>query len=309
MIDEEAMGMSGDAPTTAGLWDVLDRATRVVIVEGPPAMADSPDLARIVVTGAEIAGLAQLLAIVDGGTGDRCRCTGWPTITVHGASGEQITRWTLHHQSGLRGLGDCDADLQDGPALTEWLAERGLTRSRDVQAELAAQEAEADRRRMRWVRAAPLGLSEAAAAVAHPPGRDHAAWSRHLEGAKDRLAALTRSRYPVRTERIRALLAWAGIPSRESAGGLMWYDIAVQQQLLSEDRDSVIAAISTQPPSPGQLDGAAELFGSLAWTKAHGKKLPKPLKKILIRHVQAVGTDAMKFRMRHGYYGAKRSAP
>ncbi|MGW6708756.1 hypothetical protein ACWGDE_28225, partial [Streptomyces sp. NPDC054956] len=79
---------------------------------------------------AQIADLAQVLGIVDGGTGDQCLCNGWPTITVHGVEGELIACWTLHHQSGLRGIGDCDADLQDGPALTEWLAERGLTRSR-----------------------------------------------------------------------------------------------------------------------------------------------------------------------------------
>ncbi|MFJ3965661.1 winged helix-turn-helix domain-containing protein [Streptomyces sp. NPDC090036] len=54
-----------------------------------------------------------------------------------------------NHQTGIRGLGDCDADLRDGPALTEWLAEHGLTGSREAQAELAAEEAVAERRRAR----------------------------------------------------------------------------------------------------------------------------------------------------------------
>lgn len=299
--------MDEGAPTTARLTEVLNRAGHVVIVEGPPDKVDSADLARIVVSGAEIADLARLLAVVDGGTGDHCRCMGWPTITVYDLNGDQMARWMLHHQSGLRGLGDCDADLRDGPALTEWLAERGLTRSREVQSELAAQEAEADRRRTRWVQAAPAGLSDAAADVAHPPGRDHLAWSHRLQEAKARLATLTRQRYPDGIERIRVLLAWAGTSSRESTSGLMWYDMAVQEQLLGEDPALILTAAATRPSSPCLLDGAAELFGSTKWTGTHGKGLPKPLKAMLTEHIQADGTDAMRFRMRHGYYGAKRT--
>ncbi|MEU5892232.1 hypothetical protein ABZ835_36165 [Streptomyces sp. NPDC047461] len=299
--------MTEGAPTTARLREVLNRAGHVVIVEGPRDVVDRADVTRTVASGAEIAHLARLLAIVDGGTGDRCRCMGWPTVMVYDVHGELIACWVLHHQSGLRGLGDCDADLLDGPALTEWLAERGLTRSREVRSELAAQDAEADRRRTRWVRAAPAGLSDAAADVAQPPGRDHMAWSRRLQEAKDRLAALTRQRYPDGIERIRVLLAWAGIPSRESTGGLQWYDMAVQEQLLGEDPALVLAAAATRPSSPDRLDGAAELFGSTKWTEAHGRGLPKPLRSILIEHIQADGTDAMRFRMSHGYYGAKRT--
>ncbi|MCX5358571.1 hypothetical protein OG864_07665 [Streptomyces sp. NBC_00124] len=307
MIYEGTAGMAEGAPTTARLGEVLNRAGHVVIVEGPRDAVDRADVARTVVSGAEIADLARLLAIVDGGTGDRCRCMGWPTIMVHDMNGELLACWALHHQSGLRGLGDCDADLRDGPALTEWLAERGLTRSREVQSELAAQEAEADRRRTRWVLAAPAGLSDAAADVAQPPERDHMAWSRRLQEAKDRLAALSRQRYPDGIERIRVLLAWAGIPSRESTGGLQWYDMALQEQLLSEDPALVLAAAATRPSSPDRLDGAAELFGSTKWTEAHGRGLPKPLRSMLGEHIQADGTDAMRFRMSHGYYGARRT--
>lgn len=89
---------------------------------------------------------------------------------VHDVKGEPIACWTLHHQSGLRGIGDCDADLRDGPALTEWLAERGLTGSREVQAMPAVEEAEEDRRRLRWLQAAPAGLRDAAMEVSDPAG-------------------------------------------------------------------------------------------------------------------------------------------
>ncbi|MFI9723869.1 hypothetical protein ACIHFE_30140 [Streptomyces sp. NPDC052396] len=305
MIYEGTAGMTEGPPTTARLRDVLNRAVRVLIVEGPPDQADSADLARIVVTGAEIADLARVLAIVDGGTGDQCRCHGWPTIMVHDSNSELIACWTLHHQSGLRGIGNCDADLRDGPALTAWLAERGLTRSRDIQAMRAAQQAEAERRRMRWIQAAPAGLSDAAADVAQERERDLDAWPHPMPDAEDRLAALTRHHYPDAIERIRLLLAWAGIPSRESTGSQMWYDTAVQRQLLAEDPDVVLAALTARPPGPAQLDGAAELFSSFEWTSAHGKHLPEPLRSVLIAHIQADGTDPMRFRMHHGYYGAE----
>ncbi|MFJ9732807.1 hypothetical protein ACIRUL_15855 [Streptomyces sp. NPDC101171] len=307
MVDEGHAHTAEDAPTTARLRDVLDRAGHVVIVEGPPEETGSADLARTVVTGADIAGLARVLALVDGGTGDRCRCRGWPTITVYDRAGDAIACWTLHHQSGLRGLGCCDADLRDGPALTAWLAERGLTRSREAQAELAARRAEDERRRMRWIHAAPAGLSDAAAALARPPGRDHGAWSRHVRDAEARLTALTRRRYPDGIERARVLLAWAGTSAREPTGGLKWHDLAVHRQLLAEHPASVLTALTTGAPGPARLDGAAQLFGSLEWTTAHGKDVPEPLRTTLIEHIQADGTDPMRFRMRHGYYGARRS--
>ncbi|MFJ8011102.1 hypothetical protein [Streptomyces sp. NPDC096339] len=308
MIYEGTMGMDEGAPTTARLRDVLDRAGRVVIVEASPDEAESAGAARIVVTDAEIADLAGVLALVDGGTGDRCLCSGWPTITVYDVKGEPIACWTLHHQSGLRGIGDCDADLLDGPALTEWLAERGLTGSREVQAELAVQEAEEDQRRLRWLQAAPAELRDAAMEVSNPPGRDLEAWSDRLREATARLATLAQDRFPDGIERAGALLAWAGVAARESTGGLKWYDMAVQQLLLAEGPDIIVAALATDSPSPGRLDGAAELFSSLKWTGAHGKDLPEPLRSMLIGHIQAYGTDPMRFRMRHGYYGAERSA-
>ena len=300
--------MDAGAPTTARLRDVLNRAERVVIAEGSPDGVESADVARIVVSGAEIADLAQLLALVDGGTGDRCRCNGWPTIMVHDVMGELIACWTLHHQSGLRGIGDCDADLQDGPALTEWLAERGLTGSREVQAALAVQDAEEEGRRLRWLQAAPTGLYDEAVEVSNPPGRDLRAWSDRLREAEARLATLVQHGYPDEIERIRVLLAWSGISARESTGGLKWYDMAIQRLLLAEDPDLVIAALATGSPSPVQLDGATQLFSSFDWTGTYGKGLPEPLRSMLIAHIQADGTDPMRFRMRHGYYGADRSA-
>ncbi|MFJ5787656.1 hypothetical protein [Streptomyces hydrogenans] len=308
MIYEGTTGMNAGAPTTARLRDVLNRAERVVIAEGSPDGVEFADVARIVVSGAEIADLAQLLALVDGGTGDRCRCNGWPTIMVHDVVGELIACWTLHHQSGLRGIGDCDADLQDGPALTEWLAERGLTGSREVQAALAVQDAEEEGRRLRWLQAAPTGLHDEAVEVSNPPGRDLGAWSDRLREAEARLATLVQDGYPDAIERIRVLLAWSGISARESTGGLKWYDMAIQRLLLAEDPDLVIAALATGSPSPVQLDGATQLFSSFDWTGAYGKDLPEPLRSMLIAHIQADGTDPMRFRMRHGYYGADRSA-
>ncbi|AUY53784.1 hypothetical protein [Streptomyces sp. CB01881] len=308
MINKRTARAVGGPPTTAGLREVLNRAARVVIVDAPAGEADSADRPRTEVTGADIADLARLLAVVDGGTGELCLCDGWPTITVHGPNGDLIACWTLHHQSGLRGAGDCDADLVDGPALTDWLAGRGLTGSRRVQEQLAALNAAQDQRRTRWIQAAPAGLTEAAADVARPSGRDRTAWSRGLRDAEERLATLTRLHHPEATERIRALLAWAGVPAREATGSLKWYDLAVQRQLLAEGPDLILTALVARPPSPAQLDGAAGLFSSTEWTEAHGRQLPEPLRSTLIGHIEADGTEPMRFRLRHGYYGAERTA-
>ncbi|MFB7618694.1 hypothetical protein [Kitasatospora sp. NPDC056181] len=185
---------------------------------------------------------------------------------------------------------------------------RGLTGSRRVQEQLAALNAAQDQRRTRWIQAAPAGLAEAAADVARPSGRDRTDWSRGLRDAEERLAALTRLHHPEATERIRALLAWAGVPAREATGGLKWYDLAVQRQLLAEDPDLVLAAFAARPPSPAQLDGAAGLFSSTEWIEAHGRQLPEPLRSTLIGHIEADGTEPMRFRLRHGYYGAERTA-
>ncbi|MEU3558520.1 hypothetical protein [Kitasatospora sp. NPDC006786] len=169
-------------------------------------------------------------------------------------------------------------------------------------------EAEEDRRRLRWLQAAPAGLHHAAMAVSNPPGRDLEAWSDRLRDAEAQLAMLVHDGYSDGIERIRALLAWAGVPARESTGGLKWYDLAVQQLLLAEDPDLIVAALATGTPSPGQFDGAAQLFSSFEWTTAHGKDLPEPLRSMLIAHIQADGTGPMRFRVRHGYYGGERSA-
>ncbi|ALV38020.1 hypothetical protein AS200_42750 [Streptomyces sp. CdTB01] len=59
VIDKATTGMGEGAPTTARLREVLDRAACVVIAEGPPDEAASADVARIEVSEAAIAELAE----------------------------------------------------------------------------------------------------------------------------------------------------------------------------------------------------------------------------------------------------------
>lgn len=274
-------------PTTAMVEQLLAGAAKVLIVEGHPSNANFAEAPRIAVSGAGIAELARLLAIVDGGTGDLCRCLGWPTIILLSPAGDEFAQLTLHHQTGLRGVGNCDADLRDGPALTDWLAERGLTHSREVQELLARYAAAEEERRQTWVRAAPPDLTAAAEAA-----------SRREDDAEDRLVDLVSQRYPDPVERIRTLVAWAGFPPRYPGdGGTPWHEHAPQRMLLTEPVEAVFAAMASAPLTPAQLDGAAELFTALEW---HAD-LPAELQAALIAHVSATGTDPMKFRMRHGY--------
>jgi len=147
VIETFPSGSENEVPSTALLERILAHAAQVEIIEAPPDETDRDGAVGTIVSGPEIAELARLLAVVDGGTGDQCRCLGWPTIMVRDAYGHQIARWTLHHQTGIRGLGNCDAELRDAPTLTEWLAEHGLTRSREIQNILARRRDEAEQRR------------------------------------------------------------------------------------------------------------------------------------------------------------------
>jgi hypothetical protein len=75
--------------------------------------------------------------------------------------------------------------------------------------------------------------------------------------------------------------------------------------LLAEPTESIFNALISASLTPGQLDGAAELFTSLEWTRSRPADIPDSLRSLLIAHVTATGTDPMKFRMRDGF-GAKR---
>ncbi|MFR9775370.1 hypothetical protein ACL02O_04835 [Micromonospora sp. MS34] len=297
MTDAPTTGSGDEAPSTRLVERVLAEAAEVLIIEASVDELERPDAARIVVSGKEIAELTPLLAIDDGGTGDHCRCMGWPTILVSDAVGREIARFTLHHQTGIRGLGSCDAQLRDGPGLTDWLADRGLTGSREVQQMLARQAAEVEARRVQWVKAAPPALAEAAEAA-----------SRRKDGAEERLADLVARRYPDPIERIRTLVAWAGFPPRHTTtmGGTPWYELAPERMLVAEPTESIFNALTSASLTPSQLDGAAELFTSLEWTGSQRADIPESLRSVLIAHVTATGTNPMKFRMRHGY-GAERT--
>ncbi|MEH0935332.1 hypothetical protein [Micromonospora psammae] len=298
MIDAPTTGSDDGAPSAALAERVLAEAAEVLIIEASVDELDRTDAARVVLSGREVAELARLLAVVDGGTEDRCLCLGWPTILVLDATGREFARWTLHHQVAIRGLGSCDAELRDGAGLTDWLAEHGLTGSREVQRMLARQADEDEERRVQWVKAAPPDIVEAAEAA-----------SRRGTGAEARLADLVAQRYPDAIERIRALAAWAGFPPRHTTtmGGTPWYELAPERMLLAEPTESIFNALTSTSLTPGQLDGAAELFTSLEWTRLQRADIPESLRSLLIAHVKATGTDPMKFRMRHGY-GADRIA-
>ncbi|WP_020521654.1 hypothetical protein [Catelliglobosispora koreensis] len=300
MTDEPGFTVGGLAPTTALMAGVLAVAAKVVIVEASPDELDRADAARIAVSEDAIGQLARLLAVVDGGTGDHCLCMGWPTILVLDASGAEIARWTLHHQTGIRGLGNCDAELRDAPGLTDWLADRGLTGSRKVQQQLSKVRAAEEERRLRWVQAAPEDYFSQAAEAA----------SQREDDAEEKLADLVTARYPDATERILTLLTWAGFPPRQMStydgetfvyGGTPWHELAPQRMLLTEPTETIMSVLTSQPLTATQLDGAAELLTSLEWTRPLRAEVPEPLRSILISHVTTTGTDPMRFRMHHGY--------
>jgi hypothetical protein len=91
-------------------------------------------------------------------------------------------------------------------------------------------------------------------------------------------------------------VAWAGFPPRQ-ASGTPWYELAPERMLLAEPTESIFEALMSAPLTPRQLDGAAELFTSMTWTRTPRADLPGPLRSSVIAHVTATGTDPMKFRL------------
>jgi hypothetical protein len=289
LVSHAASRQPGDEPpTNAALRRVLALASEVVIAEAGGGGDGRDGAARFVVTGAEVAGLARLLAIVDGGTGDMCRCTGGLAFLLCDKAGGQVAQWTLHHQRNIRGIGNCDAELRDAPGATRWLADHGLTGPLRSERLFARLSREREARRAEWVAAAPQGLTGAAEAA-----------SRREEGAEGRLAGAVRREYPAGEGRIRALLAWAGFPARHESG-TPWHEAAPERMLLQELPEAIFAALAARP-TPAQMDGTAELFTCVAWGQQPRPAIPKPLRSLLIDHVKRTGTEPMKFRMRHGY--------
>jgi hypothetical protein len=107
-------------------------------------------------------------------------------------------------------------------------------------------------------------------------------------------------RYPNAIERVRTLVAWAGFPARHT-DGTPCYELTPERMLLAEQTESIFNALTSAPLTPAQLDGAAELFTSLEWSRVRRIDIPETVRSLLIAHVTATGTDPMKFRMRHGY--------
>ena len=289
MSGAASWGPEAEPPTNAALRRALTLASEVMVIDAAPGDSWPDSAARFTVAGTQVADLAQLLAIVDGGTGDVCRCLGGPTFVLRGPAGEQVAQWTLHHGRNIRAVGNCDAELRDGPGVVRWLADHGMTGPLESERRLARQAAEDEERRAEWVAAAPRGLTEAAEAA-----------SRREEGAEGRLADAVRREYPAEEDRVRVLLAWAGFPARH-ASGTPWHELGAERMLLAEPPETVFAALAARPPLPAELDGAAELFTCLDWQKEPRPAIPPPLRSLLIAHVERTGTEPMKFRMRHGY--------
>ncbi|WP_027345692.1 hypothetical protein [Hamadaea tsunoensis] len=260
----------------------------MVIIESPPDELDRPGAARTILTGTEIHELAALLDVVDGGARHLCRCLGSPTFLAINAQGKEIRRWTLHHQEWIRD-GGFDAPLLDASALIGWLAERGLSGSVRARQAIAAERARDEERRVRWVAAGPKVLMWAVEAA-----------SRREPGAEDKLITLLREHHPDRAERIAMLLAWASLAAR-STDGTPWHELIPRRMLLAESDEALLAVVTGGPLTPSQLDGAADLFTSLEWTRPPRSAIPESLRMELIAHVVATGTEPMKFRMRHGY--------
>jgi hypothetical protein len=116
-------------PSNGSLSRILSQVARVRILDG--GMSEAKPLGQTVLLdlsdAEELAELFERLAIVEPPLGVHCMCFGDQAFELRGNDGTVLAVLGLHHGASLRWDGwSADAELQDGPALLDWLGGHGV---------------------------------------------------------------------------------------------------------------------------------------------------------------------------------------
>jgi hypothetical protein len=202
-----------------------------------------------------IAALRSSLAIIeDPRTFGHCMCLGDNTIECY-ADQALIATIGLHHGQSIRwNAWKHDAQLRDGQALLNWLAERGVTGAlENFQAEQQHAE-EARPAAQRWYDAMPNCLQ--------PYWPKMQGFTVELEPLRQALIAA----YPDRASCASALFEWFGAGQGPWSGFPM-YEQVVELLLMDFPTEALITVLTQQPLTPRQLEGAARYFAGWEFRK------------------------------------------
>jgi hypothetical protein len=270
-------GSMAPDPSQTTLDAMLDRVTGIRVLDdgtndgqaiGSTVLLECHDTASI-------AALRHCLTIIeDPDTFGHCMCLGDHAIECY-ADDTLIATIGLHHGKSIRwDVWRGDAELRDGVALVNWLAERGVTGPLEEFRTEQQRTAEAQEAAERWYDAMPACL--------HPSWPQMQGFEVDLEPLRQALMTA----YPDRVNCAHALFEWFGSGQGPWSGFPMYEGVA-ERLLLDLPTDALITALSQQPLSRRHLEGAARYFAGWEFsTHKPGaiQQLPAALKRRLLTH-------------------------
>lgn len=247
---------------------VLDEGMSAGKALGSTVLLDSSD-------SESIAALRTCLTISeDPATFGHCMCLGDNAIECY-ADQELLATIGLHHGISIRwDAWKDDAQLQDGQALLNWLADRGV--AAPLQAYRAAQHRAIERQETAhpWLEAMPACL--------RPYWPEMQGFDVDVEVVRRALA----SAYPDRVACALALFAWFGSGAGPWSGFPMYEQVA-EELLIGIPTEVLVVALAEHPLTVAQLEGAARYFAGWSFHKQKPnelQQLPAEIKRRLLVH-------------------------
>ena len=222
-----------------------------------------------------IQALRESLEIVeDPASFGQCMCIGDLAIELYDES-ELTATIGLHHGKSIRWHAwKYDAPLQDGLSLLGWLADRGVTGPRDQYEAARRLSLEHEEAAEHWRRSMPDCLASFWPRM-HEFDVDIEPMHQALEAA-----------HPDRTTRIVAICEWFG-SGKGPWSGYPAYECVPEQLLLKYATAELVVALTKNPPSAAQLEGAARFFAGWEFQrkrKGELAQIPPAFKQRLLDH-------------------------
>ncbi len=265
------------APSRDMLTSMLTEITRARVLDDGVVDGSAIGMTVLLDTADKrsIQALRESLEIVeDPASFGQCMCIGDLAIELYDES-ELAATIGLHHGRSIRWHAwKYDASLQDGLALLDWLADRGVAGPRDQYEAARRLSLEHEEAAARWQRSMPDCL-ESLWEHMREFGVDIEPMHQALEEA-----------HPDRTTRIVAIFEWFG-SGMGPWSGYPSYERVPEQLLLKYATAELVVALTRDLPSATLLEGAARFFAGWEFRRKRKRELaqiPPALKQKLLDH-------------------------